>query len=70
MIPILKENLDSICTAEILAQIKQTIMNLIKEQEDMSEVNKHKCILEDIHYNIVCTFSSLLIGYFLESRDF
>ena len=40
MIPILKENLESICTAEILTQIKQTIISLVKEQEETSEVSK------------------------------
>ena len=40
VIPILKENLELSCTAEILAQIKRIIMDLLIEQEETSEVSE------------------------------
>ena len=58
----MKENLESVCTAEILAQIKQTIMNLIKEQEEMSEVSGWRTLTDVQRFGnlVVCVFEYCL----------
>ena len=39
VIPIFKENLDSVCSPEVLSLIKQTIVSLVEAQEETSEVS-------------------------------